>query len=164
MATDGGAKSFRDFARRGSRRAKQRDELVPAGMCNQLSFTQIRPRQIENRAQHRLGVGLTKLVGKPSVVIDVGNEQRYRTPRRTRLGDRCRGGIDEGVVGSEPSLLIEKNEMLLQAGRPRLRASVASRHGAKSTVRAKGRMTQGKSRDLCHIAFIQASFHCLSHP
>lgn len=133
-------------------------------MRNQFSFAQIRARQIENRSQHRIGVRLTKLFGKPSIVIDVGNEQRYRTMCRARLGDRCRGGIDEGVVRSEPSLLIEKNEMLLQAGRSHPRASMASSRGAKSTVRAKGRMTQGKSRDLGHIAFIQASFRRLSNP
>jgi hypothetical protein len=49
---------------------------------------------------------LTKLVGEPSIVVDVSDEQRDRTTRHARLGDRCRGGIDEGVVRSEPSLLI----------------------------------------------------------
>ena len=116
MAADGCAQSLRHLASGGGRSAKKRDELVPARMRNQFAFAEIRARQIEDRAQHRLRVRLTKLVGETSIVIDVGNEQGYRTARRTRLGDRCRGSIDEGVVRSEPSLLIEKNEMLLRAG------------------------------------------------
>ena len=38
-------------------------------------------------------------------MIDVSDEQGDRTARGTGLGDRSRGGIDEGVVGSEPSLV-----------------------------------------------------------
>jgi hypothetical protein len=117
MAAHRCAESFRDLARSRRRGAKKRDKLVPARMGNQFPFAQVGARQIEDRVQHRLGVRLTKLVGEPSIVIDVRHEQGDRTTRRSRLGDRCRGGVDEGVVRSEPSLLIEKNEMLLQAGR-----------------------------------------------
>ena len=88
-------------------------------MREQLTFPQIRPSKIEDRAQDRIGVWLTKFIREPSVVIDVSNEQGDRTPRDTGLGNRCRGGIDEGVVGREPSLLIEKNGLLLPAGRAR---------------------------------------------
>ena len=62
---------------------------------------------------------MTKLFGEASVVVDIGNEQSDLTARRTGLGDRCRGCIDEGVVGGEPSLLIEKNGLLLLARRSR---------------------------------------------
>jgi len=106
MAADSCTESFRNFASGGSRSAKKGYELVSARVSNQFSFTQVRAGQVEDRAQHRLGVRLTKLVGEPSIVIDVSDEQRYRTTRRARLGDRCRCSIDEGVVRSEPSLLI----------------------------------------------------------
>lgn len=121
MAAYRRAESFSDLSSGRRRRAKKRDKFVSAWVGYQLSFAEIRPNQVEDRAQHRLGIWLTKLVGKPSIVIDVGNEQGYRTMRFARLGDRCRGGIDEGVVRGEPSLLIEKNEMLLQSGRSRTR-------------------------------------------
>ena len=130
-------------------------------MGHQLALAEVGARQIENRAQHRLRVRLTKLVGEPSIVIDVSDEQGNRTTRRARLGNRSRGGVDEGVVRREPSLLIEKNGILLQAG-PSLPGPRCLCVEDKTTVRAKDRMTQGKRRDLCHIAFIQASFHALS--
>jgi hypothetical protein len=164
MAAYGRTESFRNFTSGGSRSAKKGYELVPARVGNQFSFTQVRAGQVEDRAQHRLGVRLTKLVGEPSIVIDVSDEQRYRTTRRSGLGDRCRGGIDEGVVSSEPSLLVQKNEMLLRAGRSQPRPRWLRVGGLKTTVRAEGRMTQGKSGDLCHIAFIEASFCRLSRP
>jgi hypothetical protein len=117
MAAHSCTESFSNFTSGGSGSAKKGYELVTARMGNQFSFSQDRAGQIEDRAQHRLGVWFTKLVGDPSIVIDVCDQQGYRTTRRSRLGDRCRGGIDEGVETSEPSLLIEKDEMLLRAGR-----------------------------------------------
>jgi hypothetical protein len=117
MAAHCYAEPLGDLACRRRRSAKKRNELVPARMRDQLSFTKIGAREIEDRPQYGLCVRLTKLLGQPSVVIDIGYEQRNWTTRSARLGDRCRGGVDEGVVRSEPSLLIEKNEMLLPAGR-----------------------------------------------
>jgi hypothetical protein len=122
MAAHSCTESFSNFTSGGSRSAKEGYELVSARVGNQFSLTQVRADQIEDRAQHRLGVWLTKLVGDPSIVIDVSNKQGYRTTRRSRLGDRCRGSIDEGVETSEPSLLIEKDEMLLRAGRSQPRS------------------------------------------
>ena len=75
-------------------------------MGDQLSVSKIRACHVEDRAQHGFGIWLTKLVREPSVVIDVSDEQGNRTPRRTGLGNRGRGGIDEGVVSGEPSLLV----------------------------------------------------------
>ncbi len=43
-------------------------------------------------------------------MVNVRDKQRNRPPRGTRLRNRCRGGVDERVVRSEPSLLIEKNQ------------------------------------------------------
>jgi hypothetical protein len=70
---------------------------------------------------------LTKTLGETPVMVDVGDEQRNRPAGRTRLGDGCRRCVDEGVVGSEPTLLIEKNEMLLQAGRSRFNTRIRHR-------------------------------------
>ena len=50
-------------------------------------------------------------------MVDVSDEQGKRPSSRTSLGNRSRGSVDEGFVRGESSLLIEKNEMLLQAGR-----------------------------------------------
>ena len=119
MTAHGRTQALGDIAGGWSRSAKQRDELVSAGVREQFAFPQVRSSKIEDRAQDRIGVWLTKFIREPSVVIDVSNEQGDRTPRDTGLGNRCRGGIDEGVVGREPSLLIEKNELLLPAGRAR---------------------------------------------
>jgi hypothetical protein len=106
MAAYSCTEPFSNFPSGGSRSAKKGYELVSARVSNQFSFTQVRAGKVEDRAQYRLGVRLTKLVGEPSIVVDVSDEQRDRTTRHARLGDRCRGGIDEGVVSSEPSLLI----------------------------------------------------------
>ena len=158
MAAHSRAESFGDLSSGRRRRAKKRDELVSARVRNQFSLTEVRANQVEDRAQHRLGIRLTKLVGEPSIVIDVRHEQGHRTTCRASLGNRCRGRIDEGVVRSEPSLLIEKNEMLLQAGALVAQGSSGFESGGKTTVRTKGRMTQGKSPDLCHIVFFGANF------
>jgi hypothetical protein len=91
--------SLGDVARRRSRSAKQRYELVSAWVREQLTFPQVRPRKIEDRAQDRIGVWLTKFIREPPVVVDVSDEQGDRTARDTGLGNRCRGRIDEGVVG-----------------------------------------------------------------
>jgi hypothetical protein len=85
----------------------------------QLALPKIGSCEVEDGSKNRLGVLLTKAFCEPAIVVDVSNEQRNRTARDARLGDRSRGSIDEGVEGSEPSLLIEKNEMLLRAGRSR---------------------------------------------
>ncbi|HEV8233196.1 MAG TPA: hypothetical protein VGP84_01315, partial [Gemmatimonadaceae bacterium] len=153
------AQALGNVARRGSRSAKQRYELVSTRMGEQLTLSQIRPSKIEDRAQHRIGVRLTKFVREPSVVIDVSDEQGDGTTRDTGLGNRCRGGIDERVVGREPSLLIEKNGLLLPAGRNRT-ADPSKRGG--TTVRAGDGMTQEKRGDLCHIAFKWVAFRALS--
>jgi hypothetical protein len=127
-------------------------------MRKELPFTQIRARQIEDRAERRFGVCMTKFVSEPSVVVDVSDQQCDWTPRGTRLGDRCRGCIDEGVVGGEPSLLIEKNGLLLLARHSRPNRQ----RGVLTTVRAEAQMTQEKRRDLCHIALKIASLRALS--
>jgi len=49
-------------------------------------------------------------------VVHVRDEERDRSFDGARLGNGNRGGVDEGVVCSEPSLLVEKNGMLLRAG------------------------------------------------
>lgn len=91
-------------------------------------------------------------------MIDVSDEQGNRTARDTGLGNRSRGGIDEGVVGGEPSLVIEKNELLLAAGRAR---PIRQREGG-TTVKAGHRMTQEKRGDLCHIASMGRALLALS--
>jgi hypothetical protein len=113
------AQALGDVAGGRSRSAKQRDELVSAWVREQLAFPQDRSSQIEDRAQDRIGVWLTKFVREPSIVINVSDEQGNRTARDTSLGNGCRGSIDEGVESRESSLLIEKNELLLPAGRAR---------------------------------------------
>jgi hypothetical protein len=54
-----------------------------------------------------------------TVVIDIGDEKRDRPLHGARFGHRDRGGVYEGVVCGEPSLLVEKNGMLLRGGRHR---------------------------------------------
>src|SRR5689334_16387830 len=56
MATNGGAEPLRDVTRRRGRGAKQRHELVPARMRDQLSFPKVGPRQVEDRAKHTFRV------------------------------------------------------------------------------------------------------------
>jgi hypothetical protein len=149
VAAHGGAQSIGNIARRRGRSAKERYELVPAGMRDELPLTKIGPHQIEDRAKNQLGVVLTKTLGEPPIVVDVGDEQRNGPASRTRLGDGSRRSVDEGVVGSEPTLLIEKNEMLLRAGRSRFTPESDIGERASTTVRARGRMTQEKKCDLC---------------
>jgi len=116
MTPHRGAEPFRHVARRRRRRAKQRHELVSAGMRNQLSFAEVGSSEIEDRAQHALRIRLAVVVGEVAVVVDVRDEKGDRPFDGTRLGDGDRGSVDEGVVCSEPSLLVEKNGMLLRAG------------------------------------------------
>jgi hypothetical protein len=98
---------------------------------------------------------LTKLVSKPSIVIDVGYEQGNRAASRAGLGNGGRSGIDEGVVAGEPSLMIEKNEKLLRAG---AQAGLCpALGGMKTTVRAEVRMTQEKRHHFCHKAPVDAT-------
>jgi hypothetical protein len=70
------------------------------------------------------------LVAESPIVIDVGNKQRNRPACAICLGDRSRGGIDESVVGGEPSVLIEKDGML--------RGEVKSGAGARGGGRGAG--------------------------
>jgi hypothetical protein len=86
-------------------------------MCNELAFAEIRACQLEDRSEDGFRVFVTVIVRQAAIVIDVGDEKRYRPTCASRLGNGRRGGIDERVVGGEPSVLIEKNEMLQQAGR-----------------------------------------------
>lgn len=69
------------------RRAQQGDKLVAAPIREQLAFTEIRPRQIEDDAQHDFSVRLTMLIGQASVLVDIRYEKGNRTPRTTRLGN-----------------------------------------------------------------------------
>lgn len=131
------AESLSNLPSRRRRCAKKCDELIPTGMGDQFSFAQVRACELEDRAQNHIGIWLTKLLGDPSIVIDVGDEQSNWTTRCARLGNRCRGSIDEGVERSEPSLLIEKNEMLLQAGRSQPRPQWL-RVGGKDNRKSEG--------------------------
>jgi hypothetical protein len=128
----GGAQTLRNVVSRGCRRAQQRDELVSTRVRDQLALAQIRARQIEDRTQHRFSVWLTKLVSNPSIVIDVSYKQGIGgEPRRPRQPEAV-AGVDEGVEGGEPSLLIEKRTPTggARVGRcPALRAINRKRRG-----------------------------------
>ena len=74
MTSDGSAKAFRHLMRRCGGRPEQRNELVAARVRKEFTFTQIRARQVEDRPKRPFGVGMTKFVCEPSIVVDVGDE------------------------------------------------------------------------------------------
>lgn len=81
-------------------------------MRHELAFTQIGAREIEDRSQDLLRVALAEVLDQLSIVVDVGDEQRNRPADGASLCNRDRRRIDEGVVGREAALLIEKNGKL----------------------------------------------------
>ena len=116
MAAHRRTETLGSIASSSRRCAQQCNELVPSRMHDQLASAKVGPHQFEDRAKNALRVLLTELFGEPSIVIYVGYEQSNGTSRRAGLGDGSRGRVDEGVVCREPSLLIEKNDELPQAG------------------------------------------------